>query len=44
MENYQWLILGIMLAWTPSLIVLALFLARPYETDRRAKELPGQPH
>ena len=26
MEDYQWFFLGVMVAWTPSLVVLALML------------------
>jgi len=28
MEPYQWFLLGIMIAWTPGLVVLAILLAR----------------
>jgi hypothetical protein len=28
MENYQWFLLGLMAAWTPGLLVLALLLRR----------------
>jgi hypothetical protein len=28
MENYQWFLLGLMAAWTPGLLVLALLLWR----------------
>ena len=28
MENYQWFLLGMIVAWTPGLLVLALVLRR----------------
>jgi hypothetical protein len=28
MENYQWFLLGVMVAWTPGLLALALMLSR----------------
>jgi len=28
MESYQWFLLGVMVAWTPGLLVLALMLRR----------------
>ena len=31
METYQWFLLGMMVAWTPSLLALALML-RPHHT------------
>jgi len=35
MEPYQWFLLGIMIAWTPGLVVLAILLAR---TPRQSPE------
>jgi hypothetical protein len=31
MQNFQWFLLGVMVAWTPSMIVLAVLLMRPSE-------------
>jgi hypothetical protein len=33
MENYQWFLLGMMAAWTPGMLILALLLARPIDGD-----------
>jgi hypothetical protein len=33
MESYQWFILGMMVAWTPSLLALALVLWRHHTID-----------
>jgi hypothetical protein len=33
MEPYQWLLLGMMAAWTPSLVILAVLLGRAPERD-----------
>jgi hypothetical protein len=35
MEPYQWFFLGIMVAWTPSLVVLAMMLHEMSEAERR---------
>jgi hypothetical protein len=34
MEVYQWFLLGIMVAWTPSLVVLALMLSGQHSERR----------
>jgi hypothetical protein len=31
MEPYQWFLLGMMVAWTPSMILFAMLLARPLD-------------
>jgi hypothetical protein len=33
MEAYQWFLLGMMVAWTPSLLALALMLRRHHIID-----------
>jgi hypothetical protein len=33
METYQWFLLGMMVAWTPSLLALALMLRRHHTID-----------
>jgi len=40
MEPWQWVLLGVMLALTPSLLVLAALLAR---TKRNDDETEGRP-
>lgn len=32
MEPWQWLLLGVMLGWTPGLLLLALMLGRQMES------------
>jgi hypothetical protein len=39
MEPYQWFLLGVMAAWTPGMIVLALFLWRTPTPEME----PGRP-
>jgi hypothetical protein len=34
METYQWFLLGVMVTWTPSLVILALML-RGQHSERR---------
>ena len=33
METYQWFLLGVMVAWTPGLLALALMLRRHHTID-----------
>ena len=33
MQSYQWFLLGMMVAWTPGLVILAVML-RPAVTER----------
>jgi hypothetical protein len=34
METYQWFLLGVMVTWTPSLVVLALMLSGQHSERR----------
>lgn len=43
MESYHWFLVGVMVAWTPGLIVLALLLSRaelsyPHHANREGSE------
>jgi len=38
MEAYQWFLLGIMVAFTPSLLVLEVLLARPLDQPADTKD------
>jgi len=41
MESYQWFLLGMMVAWTPGLLVLALLLWR-HHVDQNSADVPDQ--
>jgi hypothetical protein len=40
MRAYQWFLLGMMFAWTPSLLVLAVMLRRSDRDAPKAQALP----
>jgi hypothetical protein len=40
MESYQWFLLGMMAAWTPSGVLFALLVARPLMIGKRASLAP----
>ena len=42
MEAYQWFLLGMMVAWTPGLLALAVMLWRRHIDQNRADN--GSPH
>jgi hypothetical protein len=39
MRAYQWFLLGMMFAWTPSLLVLAVMLRRSDRDDSKVRAL-----
>jgi hypothetical protein len=44
MEPYQWFFLGMMVAWTPALVVLALLLSRAENLDSEHKNFENTGH
>jgi hypothetical protein len=45
MEAYQWFLLGVMVAWTPSLLALALMLWRSKQRgQQQLARTVGKPH
>src|SRR4051794_13661611 len=39
MHSYQWFLLGMMAAWTPGLVALALVLAHAYDPDPQRHQI-----
>jgi hypothetical protein len=37
MQSYQWFLLGMMVAWTPALIVLAVILECDFRDSKRSE-------
>jgi hypothetical protein len=44
MEPYHWFFLGMMVAWTPALVVLALLLSRVQNQDSAQKNFENTGH
>jgi hypothetical protein len=44
MEPYHWFFLGMMVAWTPGLVVLALLLSRVQKLDSEQKNFENTGH
>jgi hypothetical protein len=42
MESYQWFFLGMMVAWTPGLVVLALLLTEAVRLDSQPKNIENE--
>jgi len=44
MESYHWFLLGVMVAFTPSLVVLGVMLARPIDQSADANSPESEPY
>lgn len=44
MESYQWFLLGMMVAWTPGLVILALLLGEAAFSDSQHKNFKKTEH
>jgi len=44
MESYHWFLLGVMVAFTPSLVVLGVMLARPVDQSADTSSPESEPY